>query len=160
MSRKKKPQTLPELYAAKEETENELRKAKQKEKILQNQISKLTRNARTHRLCTRAGMLESFLPNPELLTNEEVMAVLKIAFHQPGMKGIMEKLAAESEARSPLRSKGATIHRLRRCAAFSEGSCAECRCFSAATAAPNHYRGSCTSPALTLSATPLRTCRP
>lgn len=75
MSRKKKPQTLPELYAAKEETENELRKAKQKEKILQNQISKLTRNARTHRLCTRAGMLESFLPNPELLTDEEVMAV-------------------------------------------------------------------------------------
>lgn len=48
MPRKKKPQTLPELYAAKEETENELRKAKQKEKILQNQISKLTRNARTH----------------------------------------------------------------------------------------------------------------
>lgn len=72
MSRKKKPQTLPELYAAKEETENELRKAKQKEKILQNQISKLTRNARTHRLCTRAGMLESFLPNPELLTDEDL----------------------------------------------------------------------------------------
>lgn len=102
MSRKKKPQTLPELYAAKEETENELRKAKQKEKILQNQISKLTRNARTHRLCTRAGMLESFLPNPELLTDEEVMAVLKIAFHQPGMKGILGKLAAESESRKSL----------------------------------------------------------
>lgn len=67
MPRKKKPQTLSELYAAKEETENELRKAKQKEKILQNQISKLTRNARTHRLCTRAGMLESFLPNPECI---------------------------------------------------------------------------------------------
>lgn len=46
MPRKKKPQTLPELYAAKEETENELRKAKQKEKILQNQISKLTRNCK------------------------------------------------------------------------------------------------------------------
>lgn len=82
-AQKKKPQTLQELYAAKEETENELRKAKQKEKILQNQISKLTRNDRTHRLCTRAGMLESFLPNPELLRNEEVMAV-------------------ESEARKPL----------------------------------------------------------
>ena len=102
MCRKKKPQTLPELYAAKEETENELRKAKQKEKILQNQISKLTRNDRTHRLCTRAGMLESFLSNPKLLTDEEVMAVLKIAFHQPGMKGILGKLAAESEARKPL----------------------------------------------------------
>ena len=102
MGRKKKPQTLPELYAAKEEAEDELKKAKQKEKILQNQISKLTRNARTHRLCTRAGMLESFLPNPELLTDEEVMTVLKIAFHQPGMKEILGKLAAESEASKPL----------------------------------------------------------
>ena len=83
MPRKKKPQTLQELYTAKEETENELRKAKQKEKILQNQISKLTRNARTHRLCTRAGMLESFLPNPELLTDDEVMAVAKIAVVPP-----------------------------------------------------------------------------
>ena len=102
MPRKKKPQTLQELYTAKEETENELRKAKQKEKILQNQISKLTRNARTHRLCTRAGMLESFLPNPELLTDDEVMAVLKIAFHQPAMKPVLEKLATESEARGTL----------------------------------------------------------
>ena len=79
-----------------------LPKAKQKEKILQNQISKLTRNARTHRLCTRAGMLESFLPNPELMTDDEVMIVLKIAFHQPAMKPVLEKLAAESEARKTL----------------------------------------------------------
>ena len=99
MGRKKKPQTLPELYAAKEEAEDELKKAKQKEKMLQHQISKLTRNARTRRLCTRAGMLESFLPNPELLTDDEVMAVLKIAFHQPAMKSVLEKLATESEAR-------------------------------------------------------------
>lgn len=102
MSRKKKPQTLPELYAAKEEAEEELRKAKQKEKILKHQVSKLTRNERTHRLCTRAGMLESFLPNPELLTDDEVMAVLKIAFHQPCMKSVLEKLATESEARETL----------------------------------------------------------
>ena len=99
MSRKKKPQTLPELYAAKEEAEDELKKAKQREKILKHQISKLTRNERTHRLCTRAGMLESFLPNPELLTDDEVMAVLKIAFHQPMMKSVLEKLATGSEAR-------------------------------------------------------------
>ena len=72
------------------------------ERILEHQISKLTRNARTHRLCTRAGMLESFLPNPELLTDDEVMTVLKIAFNQPGMKPVLEKLAMESEARETL----------------------------------------------------------
>ena len=36
MSRKKKPQTLPELYADKEEAEEELRKAKKKEKTHQS----------------------------------------------------------------------------------------------------------------------------
>lgn len=102
MGRKKKPQTLEELYDAKAEAEDELKKAKQREKILNHQISKLTRNARTHRLCTRAGMLESFLPSPELLTDEEVMAVLKIAFHQPTMRSVLEKLATESEARETL----------------------------------------------------------
>ena len=102
MGRKKKPQTLPELYAAKEEAEEELKKAKQKEKMLRHQLTKLTRNDRTHRLCTRAGMLESFLPNPEMLTDDEVMAVLKIAFHQPAMKPVLEKLATESEARMTL----------------------------------------------------------
>ena len=61
MPRKKKPETLEELYAEQEKAQEELRKAKQKEKILCNQISKLTRNARTHRLCTRGAMLETFL---------------------------------------------------------------------------------------------------
>lgn len=102
MGRRKKPQALPELYTAKEEAAEELKKAKQKEKILEHQLSKLTRNARNHRLCTRASMLESFLPNPELLTDEGVMTVLKIAFRQPGMKPVLEKLATESEARKPL----------------------------------------------------------
>ena len=50
MPRKKKSETLEELYAEKEKAQEELRKAKQKEKILNHQLSKLTRNARTHRL--------------------------------------------------------------------------------------------------------------
>lgn len=102
MSRKKKSQTLPELYEAQAEAREELRKAKQKEKILNSRLSKLTRNARTHRLCTRGAMLEGFLPTPELLTDEEVMAVLKIAFHQPSMGEVLKKVATESEARESL----------------------------------------------------------
>ena len=102
MPRKKKPQTLEELYAAKEEAEEELKKAKQKEKILNNQLSKLTRNARTHRLCTRGAMLETFLPNPEQLTDDEVMGVLKVVFHTNQAEKLMKKLAAESETRESL----------------------------------------------------------
>ena len=38
---------------------------------------------RVHRLCTRAGMLESFLVCPGELTDDQVMELLKISFRQP-----------------------------------------------------------------------------
>ena len=40
--------------------ERKLTAAKHKEKRLQNELKRLTRSERTHRLCTRAGMLETF----------------------------------------------------------------------------------------------------
>lgn len=102
MPRKKKPQTLEELYAEEEKAQEELRKAKQKEKILHHQLSKLTRNARTHRLCTRGAMLETFLPHPELLTDDEILDTLKIVFHTDQAESVVEKLTTESEARGSL----------------------------------------------------------
>ena len=95
MSRKKKPQTLPKLYAAKAEAEEELRKAKQREKILKNRMSKLTRNERTHRLCTRAGMLESFLKEPTVLTDEDVMELLTFLFHGEAAQKKLDTLIEE-----------------------------------------------------------------
>ena len=47
------------------------------------------RQERTHRLCTRGAMLESFLLRPEVLTDEDVMDILKQAFSQSGMKEIV-----------------------------------------------------------------------
>lgn len=55
----------------------------QREKILAHQSAELTRRQRTHRLCTRGGMLESFLIYPEKLTDEQVMELLSIAFRTP-----------------------------------------------------------------------------
>ena len=98
MPGKKKPETLEELYAEKERTEEELRKAMQKEKILNHQLSKLTRNARTHRLCTRGAMLETFLPHPELLSDDEILNALKLIFHTEQAERILEKLETESGA--------------------------------------------------------------
>ncbi len=43
-----------------EKTEKKLRRAQHEEKILEHQIKTLTRKERTHRLCTRAAMLESY----------------------------------------------------------------------------------------------------
>lgn len=63
------------------------------EKILTRKvIPKLTRAERTNRLCTRAGMLESFLVHPELLSNDQVMDLLKIAFRQKEVNEALDEM--------------------------------------------------------------------
>ena len=60
---------LEKLNRELEKSEKKLRKAINDEKVLQHQLKQLTRKERTHRLCTRGGMLESFLQEPERLTS-------------------------------------------------------------------------------------------
>ena len=61
--------------------EKKLTAAKHKEKRLESEIKRLTRSERTHRLCTRAGMLETFLREPTVLTDDDVMELLTFIFH-------------------------------------------------------------------------------
>ena len=61
--------------------EKKLTAAKHREKRLENELKRLTRSERTHRLCTRAGMLETFLREPTLLTDDDVMELLTFIFH-------------------------------------------------------------------------------
>ena len=77
---------LEKLNQELEKSEKKLRKAINDEKALQHQLKQLTRKERTHRLCTRGAMLESFLIRPEVLTDDDVMDILKQAFSQTGMK--------------------------------------------------------------------------
>ena len=51
---------LEKLNRELEKSEKKLRKAINDEKALQHQLKQLTRKERTHRLCTRGGMLESY----------------------------------------------------------------------------------------------------
>ena len=71
--------------------EARLRRAQHEEKILERQMKQLTRKERTHRLCTRGAMLESFLTRPEVLTDDDVMEILKQAFSQTGMKEVVSE---------------------------------------------------------------------
>ena len=80
------------LRSEKAKAEQQLRYYQHREKILEHQIPELTRKARVHRLCTRAGMLESFLIAPEELTNDQVMELLKIAFRQPEVALALAKM--------------------------------------------------------------------
>ena len=77
-----------------EKTEKKLRRAQHEEKILEHQIKTLTRKERTHRLCTRAAMLESYLPHPEAITDEQVSLFLKLLFRQDSTRQLMEKVFA------------------------------------------------------------------
>ena len=67
--------------------EARLRRAQHEEKILEHQMKQLTRKERTHRLCTRGAMLESFLIRPD----DDVMEILKQAFSQTGMKEVVSE---------------------------------------------------------------------
>ena len=72
---------LEKLKHAQYVAERKLTAAKHKEKRLENEIKRLTRSERTHRLCTGAGMLETFLREPTVLTDDDVMELLTFLFH-------------------------------------------------------------------------------
>jgi len=73
--------------------EKKLTAAKHKEKRLESEIKRLTRSERTHRLCTRAGMLETFLREPTILTDDDVMEFLTFIFHSEAVQKKLNNLA-------------------------------------------------------------------
>ncbi len=92
---------LEKLNRELEKSEKKLQKALNDEKALQHQLKKLTRSERTHRLCTRGGMLESFLQEPERLTDDDVMALLKVIFRKPDVQEMLKKLLEREKPETP-----------------------------------------------------------
>ncbi len=87
-----KPKTdLDYLHKQKDKAEQKLRYYQHQEKMLEHRIPELTRKARTHRLCTRGGMLESFLICPGELTDD-----LSFCSSRPGPKHTPLSPKAES----------------------------------------------------------------
>ena len=96
---KYKNTSLENLRSEKAKAEQQLRYYQHREKILEHQIPELTRKARVHRLCTRAGMLESFLVCPGELTDDQVMELLKISFRQPEVVLALAKMVHDVHER-------------------------------------------------------------
>ena len=63
----------------------EMARLEDQQKILAKKAAQLNRRQRTRRLCIRGGMLESFLGEPERLSDEQVMTLLKLAFNTPAV---------------------------------------------------------------------------
>ena len=91
---------LAYLRNEKAKAEQKLRSCQHREKILERQMSELNRRERVHRLCTRAGMLESFLVCPGELTDDQVMELLKISFRQPEVVLALAKMVHDVHERS------------------------------------------------------------
>lgn len=83
---------LEKLKQQKYVAEKKLTAAKHREKRLESEIKQLTRSERTHRLCTRAGMLETFLREPTILTDDDVMELLTFIFHSEAVQTKLDLL--------------------------------------------------------------------
>ena len=94
---------LEKLKQQKYVAEKKLTAAKHKEKRLESEIKRLTRSERTHRLCTRAGMLETFLREPTILTDDDVMELLTFIFHS---EAVQKKLSMLIEKRKETAQPG------------------------------------------------------
>ena len=87
---------IEKLRAAKEKAQRDKQKSETKLKNIKKQIAAATRKERTKRLCTRGGMLERFLLEPELLKDEDVYSLLEFLF---GFGGVQRELKARLEKR-------------------------------------------------------------
>lgn len=66
------------------------------ERDIRKRIADEERRIRTHRLCTRGGMLEAFLPDPENMTNDAVANLLTGLFNLPVAKKLVAEIADQS----------------------------------------------------------------
>ena len=95
---KSNSELLDEMNKTIQIASDRIRYYKQQDKMLKSEIKRLTRNERTHRLCTRGGMVESFIGEPEKLTNNQVMALLAVAFRQSEVSELLHKMLEEAKA--------------------------------------------------------------
>ena len=94
--------SLEELDRAIEKTKAEIASVQQKIRVGENKfrteeekLHKMERSIRTHRLCVQGGMLGKFLTEPDMLTDEQVFDILKLAFSYSGVQELLKKYLDE-----------------------------------------------------------------
>lgn len=97
--RKDRVSEIERLTEEKQRNEAKARRLNYEIKSLIAAEKGLRRKERNHRIFTRGGMLEAFLQEPLLLTNDQVYALLKIIFHKPEIDRIRKQLIEDSKRR-------------------------------------------------------------
>ena len=84
---------LEKLEREKYVVERKLTAAMHKEKRLQSELKRFDpKSGEPDRLCTRAGMLETFLKEPTTLTDDDVMELLTFIFHSEAIQKKLDLL--------------------------------------------------------------------
>jgi len=91
--------TIQDYRQEEEKAKKDLKIARQDLKIAQHQMKKLTRKERTHQLCTRGGMLNQHLVQPDILEDSDVERILDVVFDFPESKEFLKKVLQEARAR-------------------------------------------------------------
>ena len=97
--------SIEELDHAIEKTKAEIASVQQKIRVGENKfhaeeekLHKMKRSIRTHRLCTQGGMLGKFLIEPDMLTDNQVYDILKLAFSYSGVQELLKKYLDENNS--------------------------------------------------------------
>ena len=80
------------LLEEKQNTEERIRYLNNEIKTMEAQEQGLLRKQRNRRIFTRGGMLEAFLLEPLLLTDEQVHELLLTAFRQPAVDALLKTM--------------------------------------------------------------------
>lgn len=91
-----------EIEKLKEEkcrNEAKIRQVSHEIKALEAEEKSLLRKQRNHRIFTRGGMLEAFLQEPLLLTDDQVYSLLKVIFHRPEVDQILKQMIEDARRR-------------------------------------------------------------
>jgi hypothetical protein len=85
------------LSEEKSRNEAKLRQLKHEIKALEAEEKGLRRKERNHRIFTRGGMLEAFLLEPLLLTDDQVHEILSKAFRTPEVDGLLKTMIKDAK---------------------------------------------------------------
>jgi hypothetical protein len=80
------------LLEEKQNTENRIRYLNNEIKAIEAEEKGLLRKQRNRRVFTRGGMLEAFLLEPLLLTDDQVHELLLTAFRQPAVDALLKTM--------------------------------------------------------------------
>ena len=90
---------IEKLKEEKRRNEAKIRQVSHEIKALEAEEKSLLRKQRNHRIFTRGGMLEAFLQEPLLLTDDQVYSLLKVIFHRTEVDQILKQMIEDARRR-------------------------------------------------------------